>query len=57
MAVEHLYQRGKVYWCRFYVPASEQARLGKKEVAWSLKTCDPKEAKRRLAVAQVEFDG
>ncbi|MBF0169325.1 MAG: tyrosine-type recombinase/integrase [Alphaproteobacteria bacterium] len=57
MAVDNLYQRGGVYWCRFYVPASEQKRLGKKEVAWSLKTRDPKEAKRRLAEAQVRFNG
>ncbi len=55
MAVDNLYERGGVFWCRFYVPASEQKRLGKKEMAWSLKTGDPKEAKRRLAEAQVRF--
>lgn len=55
MAAKNLYQRGGVYWCRFYIPASEQARLSKKEIAKSLKTRDPKEAKRRRAEAQVEF--
>ncbi|CAA6606425.1 hypothetical protein MTBLM1_90094 [Rhodospirillaceae bacterium LM-1] len=56
MAVDNLYERGGVFWCRFYVPASEQRRLGRKEFAWSLKTRDPKEAKRRLAEAQVRFN-
>lgn len=54
---ENLYRRGQVFWCRFYVPLDQQQRLGRKEIAWSLETRDPKVARSRLAEKRLEFEG
>lgn len=41
-----LHRRGSVYYLRAKVPVDLQKTIGKKELKWSLKTSDPKEAAR-----------
>ncbi len=50
-----IFKRGSTYYARFFVPSDQQARLGKEDVAWSLKTGDIREARSRLPALQEPF--
>lgn len=50
-----LFKRGTVRYARFFVPADQQARLGKEEISWSTKTGDIRDARRRLPGLQARF--
>lgn len=51
-----LFKRGTTWYARFFIPADQQARLGKEDVAWSLKTGDLREARSRLPALQARFE-
>lgn len=51
-----LFKRGTTWYARFFIPADQQARLGKEDVAWSLKTGDLREARSRLPAMQAKFE-
>lgn len=51
-----LFKRGTVWYARFFIPADQQARLGREDISWSLKTGDAREARRRLPAMQARFE-
>lgn len=51
-----LLKRGTVWYARFFIPADQQARLGKEDISWSTKTGDIREAPRRLPTLQAKFE-
>jgi len=51
-----LFKRGATWYARFFVPAVQQQRLGKEDIAWSTKTGDLREARKRLPALQAKFE-
>lgn len=51
-----IFRRGTTYDARFFAPADQQQRLGREDVAWSLKTGDLREARKRLPAMQARFE-
>lgn len=53
--VQHLVERGRGYQVRLPVPVDIQTVLGRRELRWSVQTCEPAVAKDRVLIATLAF--